>query len=108
MRAAGQKIETIDDYIKSFPKEVQKILRLLRATIKKAAPQAGEKISYGIPAFTLHGNLVYFGGFKDHVSLFPMASGVRAFKKELARYECTKGTIQFPLDKPLPLAPITR
>lgn len=98
----------ISSYISEYPKEVQTLLRQMRATIKKAAPKAEEKIGYGIPTFTLHGNLVHFGGFKTHIGFFPGASGVASFKKELAGYKTSKGTIQFPLDKKLPLGLITR
>ncbi len=91
-----------DSYIQSYPKDVQALLKKIRLTIKKAAPKAGQKISYGIPTFTLNGNLVHFGGFKDHVGFFPGASGVVAFKKELSAYKTSKGTIRFPFDKPIP------
>ena len=94
---------SIDEYIAMFPEEVQKILEDLRATIKAAAPDAEEKISYQIPTFYLKGNLVHFGAFKDHISFFPTPSGIRAFKKELSVYKGAKGTVQFPLDQPLPL-----
>ena len=99
----------IDDYIKAFPKEVQLLLEQIRATIKKAAPKAEEAIRYGIPTFRVNNkNLVHFGGFKDHVSFFPGASGISAFKKELAIYKTSKGTVQFPLDKKLPLTLIAK
>ncbi len=99
--------KTVDAYIASFPKGVQKMLKELRMTIKKTAPQAEEKIAYGMPAYHWNGVLVYFGGFKDHVSFFPGASGVAAFKKDLTKYSWSKGTIQFPFDRPLPL-PLVR
>ena len=98
----------IDSYIQSAPKEARTLLKEMRALVKKAAPDAKEAISYGIPTYKLNGNLVHFGGFKDHVSFFPTSSGVSAFKKELSKYRTTKGTIQFPLDKPLPLDLIKR
>ncbi|HSW89576.1 MAG TPA: DUF1801 domain-containing protein [Patescibacteria group bacterium] len=98
-----KKCVTIDEYIADFPKEVQSLLQKMRATIHKAAPQAIEAISYGIPTFKLNGkNLVHFGGFKDHVSFFPTGEGVSAFAKELSVYKVSKGTIQFPLDSTLP------
>jgi len=75
----------------------------MRATIKNAVPEAKEAISYGVPTFKLNGNLVHFGAFKNHISFFPTARGVAAFKKELGRYAVSKGTVQFPFDKPLPL-----
>ncbi len=103
-----KKYEDISEYIANYPKDVQLLLKKVRATIKKAAPKAEEAISYGIPTYKLNGNLVHFGAFKDHVSFFPTASGTAAFKKEISKYKVTKGTIQFPLDKPLPLGLITK
>lgn len=102
--------KTIDDYIKTFPKEAQSILKKIRLTIKELAPEATEGISYQMPVFKLNGNLVYFGGFKDHVSFFPGSSEVvmSEFKKELANYKTSKGTIQFQLDKPIPYDLIKR
>lgn len=98
----------IDSYIAAYPKDAQALLNVVRATIKKAAPKAEEKISYGIPTFTLNGNLVHFGAFKTHIGFFPGASGVASFKKELSIYKTSKGTIQLPLDKKLPLPLITK
>ncbi|MGE5518694.1 MAG: iron chaperone [Candidatus Dadabacteria bacterium] len=99
----------IDSYIAGFPTQVQEKLIQLRLTIKNNAPGATETIKYGIPTFVYKGkNLVHFGGFKAHVSLFPTAAGTEHFKDQLNAYKCTKGTIQFPLDKPLPLSLITR
>jgi uncharacterized protein YdhG (YjbR/CyaY superfamily) len=98
----------INTYIANYPKDVQLLLKKMRATIKKAAPKAEEAISYGIPTYKLNGNLVHFGAFKGHVSFFPTASGTAAFKKEISKYKVTKGTVQFPLDKPLPLGLITK
>jgi len=95
-------IKTIDEYIAQFPKEVQVLLQKMRTTISKAAPKAEEAIAYGIPTFKLNGNLVHFGGYKNHIGFYPAPSGIEAFKKELAKYEGSKGTIRFPLDKPLP------
>lgn len=100
--------KNIDEYIKNYPKEVQALLKQLRATIRKAAPRAEEAIKYGIPTFVLNGNLVHFGGFKKHISFFPAASGVKEFKNELSAYTTTKGTIQFPLEKKLPLGLVAR
>jgi uncharacterized protein YdhG (YjbR/CyaY superfamily) len=99
---------TIDDYIAACPKETQKILQDLRATIKVAAPDAREKISYQIPTFDLHGNLVHFAAFKNHIGFYPTPSGIKAFKKELAIYESAKGSVQFPIDKPLPLKLVSK
>ena len=105
MKASG----TTSEYIASFPKETQVLLKKIRATIKKAAPKTEEKISYGIPTFTINGrNLVHFGGFKTHVGFFPGAAGVENFKKELAGYKTSKGTIQLSLDKVLPIGLITK
>jgi uncharacterized protein YdhG (YjbR/CyaY superfamily) len=98
----------IDEYIAGFPKEMQLLLEQLRATIVKAAPEAEEVISYQMPAYKLNGILVYFAAFKKHIGFFPTASGVNAFQDELTGYKTTKGTIQFPLNKPLPLDLITR
>jgi uncharacterized protein YdhG (YjbR/CyaY superfamily) len=97
-----EKHETIDDYINAYPEDVQAILKKMRETIRKAAPEAEEAISYRIPTFRLNGNLVHFAAFKDHVSFFPTPRGILAFKKELSPYKVSKGTVQFPLDKPIP------
>jgi uncharacterized protein YdhG (YjbR/CyaY superfamily) len=93
----------IDEYIAGFPKEIQGMLQKIRATVHEAAPDAKETISYQMPAFALEGVLVYFAAFKDHVGFFPTASGVVNFQKELSAYKTSKGTIQFPLDKPVPV-----
>jgi uncharacterized protein YdhG (YjbR/CyaY superfamily) len=102
------KPENIDEYISGFPNETQKALQQLRATIKKAAPQAEEVISYAMPAFKLNGMLVWFGGFSTHIGFYPGASGIAAFKKELSVYKGAKGSVQFPLANPLPLGLITK
>lgn len=101
-------IKTIDEYIAQFPKEVQMLLEKMRTIIHKAAPKAEEAVAYGIPTFKLNGNLVHFGGYKNHIGFYPAPSGIEAFKKELAKYEGSKGTIRFPLDKPLPATLITQ
>lgn len=93
---------TADAYIKSFPPKVQKGLRAIRRTIRKHAPKATEKMAYGIPTFHLGKNLVHYGAFKTHFSFFPTSSGVAAFKKELGKYDVSKGTIRFPFGKPVP------
>jgi len=93
---------TIDEYIATFPKQIQHILQELRRVIRESAPQAKEAISYQIPTFKLNGNLVHFAAFKDHIGFFPTSSGVAAFRKELSEYETSTGTIRFPLDKPMP------
>ena len=97
------KIETIDEYIAAFPKEVQAILINLRNTINKAAPEATEKISYAMPTFYLKGNLVHFAAYKNHIGFYPTPSGIKKFEKEISQYKNSKGAVQFPIDKPLPL-----
>jgi uncharacterized protein YdhG (YjbR/CyaY superfamily) len=94
---------TIDDYIASFPENVQTILQEMRCAIKDAAPDAEEVISYQMPAFRLNGILVWFAAFKNHIGFFPKVSAIEAFKKDLSGYELSKGTIRFPLDNPLPI-----
>jgi uncharacterized protein YdhG (YjbR/CyaY superfamily) len=98
----------IDDYIKGFPKEVQLFLEQVRSTIKRSAPEAKEVISYGMPAFKMNGILVWFAGHAKHVGFYPKASGIEAFKNELTIYKWAKGSVQFPLDKPMPLELISR
>ena len=103
-----KKPTNIDEYISGFPKETQKILEQLRATIKKTAPNAEEVISYAIPAFKLNGMLVWFAAYSNHIGFYPRGSGIEAFKKELSIYKSAKGSVQFPLDKALPWALITK
>jgi uncharacterized protein YdhG (YjbR/CyaY superfamily) len=100
----GNKItfNTIDEYILQFPPEVQETLNTLRKVIKEAAPDAEEKISYQMPTFAFHGNLVYFAAYKNHIGFYPTSSGIAAFKLELSEYKGAKGSAQFPLEKPLP------
>ena len=100
--------KSIDEYIDAFPRNIQNVLQELRRTIKEAAPQAEETISYRIPTFKLNGNLVHFAAFKNHIGFYPTSSGISAFKKELSRYAGSKGTVRFPIDKPLPLSLIRR
>jgi len=100
--------EDIDSYIADFPEDIQKRLEQVRATIKKAAPQAEEAIKYAIPTFVLNGNLVHFAAFKNHIGFYPAPTGMAAFKKDLAPYKQGKGSVQFPLDKPMPLPLITK
>ena len=97
------KPKIIDEYIAMFPKDVQKILENLRQVIRETAPDAEETIDYGIPTFKLNGNLVHFAAFKNHIGFYPTPSGIDAFKKELSPYKQSKGTVQFPLDKPIPV-----
>jgi uncharacterized protein YdhG (YjbR/CyaY superfamily) len=98
----------IDAYIASFPEDVRAILEKVRATIRKAAPGAEETISYRIPTFTLNGNLVHFAAFKNHIGFYPGPTGIEAFKEELSAYEGAKGSVRFPLDKPIPLGLISK
>ena len=100
--------ENIDDYIAGFPKDVRRKLEEIRAAIKKAAPQAEEAISYAMPTFKLKGNLVHFAAYKNHIGFYPAPKGIEAFKKALSAYEGGKGTVQFPLDSPLPIDLITK
>jgi len=93
---------SIDEYIATFPREIQTILEEIRATIKAAAPEAEEKISYQMPTFFLKGNLVHFAAFKRHIGFYPVPTGIEKFKKELSAYEGSKGSVQFPLDQPMP------
>lgn len=95
--------ETIDEYIVGFSPEIQKRLKELRTVIKVTAPKAEEKISYGMPAFTYKGMLLYFAAHKNHIGFYPLTTAIIAFKQELSPYKTSKGAIQFPNDKPLPL-----
>lgn len=96
-------VKTIDAYIHTFPKEVQKILQTIRQKIKEVAPEATETINYQIPTFKFYGNLVHFAAYKHHIGLYPTPSGINAFQKELLSYKTSKGVIQFPIDQPIPL-----
>ena len=98
----------IDEYIASFPKDIQEILGKLRRTIRKAAPDAEEIINYQIPTFTLKGNLVHFAAFKKHIGFYPAPTGIEVFKKELSAYKGAKGSVKFPLDKPIPFDLISK
>ena len=100
--------ESIDDYIAGFPAEIQVLLQQMRRTIHEAAPEATEAISYQMPTFKLHGNLVHFAAFKDHIGFFPAPSGIDAFTEEIARYRTGKGTLRFSLTEPLPLDLVRR
>jgi uncharacterized protein YdhG (YjbR/CyaY superfamily) len=95
--------KSIDEYIATFPLDIQTLLQQLRAVIHEAAPQAEETISYQMPAFRQNGVLVYFAAFKNQIGFFPTAAGIEALKDKLSGYKTSKGTIQFPLDQPLPL-----
>src|SRR5689334_2717925 len=100
--------ENIDQYIAGFQKEIRKMLNDMRATIQKAAPKAEEAIKYGMPTFVFHGNLVHFAAFKNHIGFYPAPQAIIEFNKELSSYHSSKGAIQFPLDKPLPLSLVAK
>jgi len=108
MISTKNKFNTIDEYISTFPDDIQNILQKIRQTIKEAAPDAEEAISYQIPTFKLNGNLVHFAAFKNHVGFYPAPSGQKVFQKELSVYKSGKGSVQFPLDKPIPLSLIKK
>lgn len=108
MKANQTRPKDIDEYIAGFPKGVQEILEKIRTTIRKAAPAAEETIKYQIPTFTMKGNLVHFAGYKNHVGFYPAPSGIEKFKKELSAYGSAKGTLQFPLDEPIPFDLISK
>jgi uncharacterized protein YdhG (YjbR/CyaY superfamily) len=98
----------IDEYITGFPEDIQEKLRALRGAIRKAAPEATEAIRYGIPTFRLNGNLVHFAASKNHIGFYPTPSGISRFQKELSAYSTGKGTVRFPLDRPVPYELVER
>jgi len=100
--------ESINEYIAQFPPELQEKLEMIREVIREAAPEAKEKISYQMPTFVLHGNLVHFGAFKNHIGFYPTPSGIDAFRQELLEYKGSKGAIQLPIEKPLPYQLISK
>ena len=100
--------QTIDEYISQFPDDIQVILQKIRAIIKEAAPDASEKISYQMPTFFLHGNLVHFAAFKSHIGFYPVPSGIEKFQDELSHYKGGKGSVQFPLEETIPYDLIRR
>ncbi len=109
MAADRQHFESIDEYINTFPEDVRKILISIRQTIKETAPEAKEAIKYQMPTFTLYGsNLVHFAAFKHHIGFYPTPTGIEEFKKDLSRYKGAKGSVQFPLEQPMPLPLIRR
>lgn len=108
MEANKSTPESIDEYILQFPPEVQEILKTLRNVIQESAPDATEKISYQMPTFVLHGNLVHFAAFKNHIGFYPAPSGIEAFKEELSQYKGAKGSVQFPINNPLPYELISK
>lgn len=103
LKPVKKNYKTIDEYIQRFPVETQELLQSVRNTIRESAPEAQETIAYQLPTFRLNGNLVHFGAFKNHIGFYPTPSGAQAFKKELSRYHSGKGSIQFPMDEPMPL-----
>jgi uncharacterized protein YdhG (YjbR/CyaY superfamily) len=104
VKPSAATVSTIDEYIDAFPKEIQSRLRKLRATIRRAAPMATEKIAYRMPTFYLDGNLVHFAAFQHHIGFYPAPRGIEAFRDALSKYKGAKGSVQFPHDEPLPLA----
>ena len=108
MRAKQTAPQNIEEYIAGYPKDVQAILEKVRMTISKAAPAAEEAIKYQIPTFILNGNLVHFGGFKNHIGFYPTSTAIAKFKDELSGYVGAKGSVQFPLDKPIPFGLISK
>jgi uncharacterized protein YdhG (YjbR/CyaY superfamily) len=105
---SNTKFKTVDEYLSAVPANTKGILEKLRKTIKQVAPQAEELISYNMPAFKLNGMLVYYAAYKDHIGFYPTPSGIEAFKKELSDYEGAKGSIKFPIDRPIPFDLISK
>ena len=103
MKTNSKKPTTIDEYIADFPRDVQPLLEKVRAAIRKAAPDAEEAISYQMPTFKQQGNLIHFAGYNQHIGLYPGSRPIEAFKDELSKYKTSKGTVQLPLDKPIPV-----
>jgi len=108
MQAISTRLKTVDEYLSTFPATTRRILQEVRQTIKKAAPQAEEVISYNMPAFKLHGVLVYYAAYQKHIGFYPTPSAIKAFEKELAQYQSSKGAVQFPSDQPMPVELITK
>ena len=102
MSASKKQFHTIDEYIATFPENVQDILGKIRKVIREAAPEAEETSSYGMPTFKLNGNLVHFAAYENHIGFYPTPSGIETFKEELSAYKGGKGSVQFPIDKPVP------
>ena len=102
MDSSKRSPKTIDEYMADFPAQTQAVMQRMRALIHEVAPEATEKISYGIPTFVLGQNLVHFAAYKNHIGFYPASSGIARFEEELKDYETSKGTVRFPLDKPIP------
>jgi uncharacterized protein YdhG (YjbR/CyaY superfamily) len=103
MKKSANRNQSIDEYIGAYTVPVQRKLKELRKAIKKQAPLATEKMSYGIPTFFLNGNLVHFAAYEKHIGFYPAASGIMAFKEKLSKFEHSKGAVRFPIDEPLPV-----
>lgn len=108
METSKEKFATIDAYISSFTEDVQSILKEIRSTVQQAAPEAEETIKYDMPTYVFHGNLVYFAAFKKHIGFYALPKGDDAFQKEISVYKQGRGSIQFPLNQPMPLKLITK
>jgi len=104
----ADKITSIDEYIATFPEDIQQVLTNIRATVREAAPEAEETISYQVPTFKQHGILVHFAAWKNHIGFYPSPSGIEQFEQELAQYPQSKGAVQFPYDRPIPYDLIRR
>ena len=102
MKSNESSSSEVDDFIAKYPPDVQQILQKIRDIIREVAPEAQEKLNYGIPTFTLNGNLVHYSALKDHIGFYPTPSGIEKFKKQLSAYEGAKGSVKFPLDQPIP------
>ncbi|TKC08559.1 iron chaperone [Pedobacter frigoris] len=102
------KVRNVEEYISGFPEEVREILEQVRAAIRKATPEAEETIGYAMPTYKLNGNLIHFAAYKNHIGLYPTPNGIEGFKEELSKYKGAKGSVQFPIDKPMPLDLISR
>ena len=108
MKTKSKQPTTIDEYIADFPRDMQPLLEKVRAAIRKAAPKATEKISYQMPTFVQEGNLIHFAGYDHHIGLYPGSRPIEAFRDELTKYKTSKGTVQLPLDKPIPVGLISK
>jgi uncharacterized protein YdhG (YjbR/CyaY superfamily) len=108
MDATSTQFKTVDDYLRAQPATIRTRLQELRKAIKNSAPEANEVISYNMPAYKLHGPLVYFAAYKEHIGFYPTPSAINAFQKEITKYEQSKGTVRFPIDKPIPSALVSK
>jgi len=108
MKSSDNRFTGVEEYISQYPEDIQKILQQIRAAIKKAAPKSVEVISYGMPAFKMNKVLVYFAAGKNHIGFYPTPNPIKVFSKELEGYKTSKGAIQFPLDKKIPLPLVSK